>query len=198
MFAGAHSRTNTSWYQTGSPSLSSGKFGGRGRLLQLQRISKSPFVSVSLRVFHSDASENQQHQTLRRSLRLPGKKRKANAVTFSSASHGLSGFPTAGVKLAGDASYLRRSDKFLSSSHLKLSGFHLQYRSHAKRGWMGDLLSSKSQCFPSAELCASMRSLMLFPTFAAVPLIKCTICLYPAWLSAWRQVARPVNAGCIA
>lgn len=110
-FAGEHSWTNTSWYQTGSPSLSSGKFGGRGSFLHLQQISKSLFVSVSLQVFHSDASED--------GIRLyvapfvsGGRKESKRAVTFSSVSHGSSVFPAAGVKLDRDGSYARTSDGF--------------------------------------------------------------------------------------
>lgn len=146
VFAGAHSRTNPSRYQTGSPSLSSGKFGGRGTLLQLQQISKSPFVSVSLRVFHSDASENQQHPTLRRSLRLPGKKERQMAVTFSTASRGSSVFSNTGVKL--DASYLSPSDEFYyPSSHLNLSpNYIFCVDRRTKCGWTGAVLTSKSKC----------------------------------------------------
>lgn len=88
--------------------LSGGKFAGRGGFLQLQQISKNPFVSVNLGVFHSDGSENQQHQTQQRSFHLTGDKGRQTNQLRSPPSRSVSN------SSRGEMQFLHRGHQLLS------------------------------------------------------------------------------------
>lgn len=144
MFAGAHLWTDTSWYQTGSPSLSSGKFGGRGSFLQFQQISKSPFVSVSLRFFHSDASENQQFQTLCLSLRLTGKKARQTSCYILICVTRLICLSCSRCKIRHRCQLpqnIRRVLLLFANAFNVSTKFHLPGKSHNKCGESGAVLT---------------------------------------------------------
>lgn len=64
VFVGAHVQTNTSLYQKGAPSMSSGKFWRESSFLELHEISKALLCLVSLTVFHIDGTQNQHPQDI--------------------------------------------------------------------------------------------------------------------------------------